>query len=79
MGGGGHHEPAAQAAPAAPQQLQPGQTPCQLEMRQFMECAQSQHDLSLCQAFSDVLRDCKISYGEFNVVHNLKINYTKFI
>jgi len=37
---------------------------CQFELRQFMECSQSQNDLSLCQAFSEALRDCRRANGQ---------------
>jgi len=76
MGGGGHGEAA--PAPQAQQDIsyvQQQQQPypyaqqqqlggfCQLEMKQFLECAQSQHDLTLCSGFSEALRSCKISNG----------------
>lgn len=56
-----------QAAPLAGEQ-QPqsatqhpyGQNDCKFEMEQFLACAQSQsNDLSLCQGFSEVLKECK--------------------
>ncbi|XP_022701625.1 coiled-coil-helix-coiled-coil-helix domain-containing protein 2-like isoform X2 [Varroa jacobsoni] len=49
-------------APAASQPVsqQPAvDDPCYLEMKQFMECAKNQHDITLCQGFNDVLRACK--------------------
>lgn len=61
-GGGGGDEQQATAAPAAAQQLDQG-GPCQLQLKQFLECSQTQHDLSLCQGFNDALRECKQSYG----------------
>jgi hypothetical protein len=72
-GGGGHSDqPAAsqQQAPVPaygqqyypqPQMVEGG--PCELQMKQFLECAQSQHDITLCQGFNDALRECKLSYG----------------
>lgn len=70
-GGGGHQEAApapAQAAPPAAYdqtqqyQQQPGPV-CQLELKQFLECTQTQSDLSLCQGFNEVLRQCKVANG----------------
>lgn len=72
MGGGGHSEPA--PAPQAEQQYsQPQQntqyqnTPCQFEMKQFMDCAQNQHDITLCQGFNEVLKDCRVRYGKMSL------------
>lgn len=73
-GGGGHQEAApapAQAAPPAAYdqtqqyQQQPGPV-CQLELKQFLECTQTQSDLSLCQGFNEVLRQCKVANGKFS-------------
>jgi ubiquitin carboxyl-terminal hydrolase 6/32 len=72
MGGGGGRDE--QPAPVQEQQaLQPVQYnqqqqqgpggPCQIQMKQFLECAQSQHDITLCQGFNEALRECKMSYG----------------
>jgi len=70
-GGGGNSEPAGQqvAAPADLQQQQQQNrldsgAVCQFELKQFMECSQTQHDLSLCQAFSEALKDCRRANGE---------------
>ncbi|NXN84105.1 CHCH2 protein, partial [Bombycilla garrulus] len=49
-----------QAAQAAQQQQQ---GPCLYEMKQFLECAQNQTDLKLCEGFSEVLKQCRISNG----------------
>merc|ERR1711941_130249 len=46
------------AAPAA-QPVAYQQQPCANELQQFMNCSQSQPDLSLCQAFNDVYMQCK--------------------
>lgn len=65
--GGGSSEPAQQqqAAPAAQTynqyQGQPAQGPCAWEIKQFLECAQQQHDLSLCDGFNEALRQCKVN------------------
>ncbi|XP_041057966.1 coiled-coil-helix-coiled-coil-helix domain-containing protein 10, mitochondrial [Carcharodon carcharias] len=56
-----YQEPPLAAAPARPQTQQ--NMPCQFEMRQFLECAQNQHDLTLCDGFNEVLKQCKLSHG----------------
>lgn len=66
--GGESNQPAYQQdAAAAPYQghNQPlsGQGPCQFEMQQFIECAQNQRDISLCQGFNEALRQCKLANG----------------
>lgn len=63
---GGHDvAPAQEAAPQ--QQYQPAQqqqqTPCSLELRQFLNCTQEQSDISLCEGFNQVLKDCRMRYG----------------
>lgn len=67
--GGGHHSEPVTAEPQAQQQAlqQPlaGQDPCKFELDQFLACAQNQsNDLSLCDGFNQVLRECKVRYGE---------------
>ncbi|XP_075394356.1 coiled-coil-helix-coiled-coil-helix domain-containing protein 2 [Tenrec ecaudatus] len=37
--------------------------PCHYEMKQFLECAQNQGDLKLCEGFSEVLKQCKFANG----------------
>ena len=71
-GGGGSSQPA-EAPQAAPEQYQPQQgyqqqqqqgfNPCDYEMKEFMQCAQNQSDISLCQGFNEVLRSCKLQHG----------------
>ena len=34
-----------------------------LETKQFLECAQNQSDVKLCEGFSEVLRQCRIANG----------------
>jgi len=46
-----------QQEPAAPQEA------CSYELKQFIECAQTQSDLKLCEGFSEVLKQCKFSNG----------------
>uniref|UniRef100_G3P2M9 Coiled-coil-helix-coiled-coil-helix domain containing 2 n=1 Tax=Gasterosteus aculeatus TaxID=69293 RepID=G3P2M9_GASAC len=40
------------------------QQACSYELKQFVECAQNQSDFKLCEGFSEVLKQCKSSYGE---------------
>ncbi|KAK2088921.1 hypothetical protein P7K49_034828 [Saguinus oedipus] len=56
-------QPAAQQAPthAASQPLQMG--PCAYEIRQFLACSTTQSDLSLCEGFSEALKQCKYKQG----------------
>ncbi|XP_004599471.2 coiled-coil-helix-coiled-coil-helix domain-containing protein 2 [Ochotona princeps] len=37
--------------------------PCSYEIKQFLECAQSQSDVKLCEGFNEVLRQCRIANG----------------
>ncbi|XP_057207288.1 coiled-coil-helix-coiled-coil-helix domain-containing protein 2 isoform X2 [Triplophysa rosa] len=39
------------------------QSSCAYELKQFIECAQTQSDLKLCEGFSEVLKQCKFSNG----------------
>nr|AFO83993.1 mitochondrial coiled-coil-helix-coiled-coil-helix domain-containing protein 2 [Antheraea yamamai] len=64
--GGDSREPAPQQAPPPAQtynqyQGQQPQGPCAWEIKQFLECAQQQHDLSLCDGFNEALRQCKVN------------------
>lgn len=34
---------------------------CSWEVKQFLECAQNQSDLSLCEGFNEALRQCKVA------------------
>lgn len=55
----------AQAAPAQQQyfgngaQANEAQGPCSWEIKQFLQCAQGQSDLTLCEGFNEALRQCK--------------------
>jgi len=77
-GSGGQAEAAPAAAPqqAYPQQQMPyggpggmqqqpqePQGPCAWEIKQFIQCAQGQSDLTLCEGFNEALRQCKMSNG----------------
>jgi len=61
MGGGGGRGEVEQAAPA-PVQQQSGQSPCESELRQFLDCSQNQGDLTMCEGFNQALKDCKSRY-----------------
>ena len=47
------------------QQHQPNEPsgPCAWEVKQFIQCAQNQSDLTLCEGFNEALRQCKASNG----------------
>ena len=48
------------AAAAAPPAAPSGQVePCAFEIKQFVQCAQTQSDLTLCQGFNEAVRECK--------------------
>ncbi|XP_046396217.1 coiled-coil-helix-coiled-coil-helix domain-containing protein 2 [Ischnura elegans] len=66
-GGGSSDAPAAQPQAAAPAQYAPPpqaqsnpQDPCYYARKQFLECAQNQSDLTLCEGFNEVLRQCRL-------------------
>ncbi|NXH43365.1 CHCH2 protein, partial [Dicaeum eximium] len=64
--GGGSSEAARpdityQEAQAAQQE----QGPCQYEIKKFLECAQNQTDLKLCEGFSEVLKQCRVANGKY--------------
>lgn len=66
----GDKKEAAEASPAAasgssqslyddqPQQSQQGGA-CAWEIKQFLQCAQNQSDLTLCDGFNEAIRQCK--------------------
>jgi hypothetical protein len=49
-------------ARAAPQPLQMG--PCSYEIKQFLDCSTTQSDLTLCEGFSEALKQCKYNHGK---------------
>ncbi|KAF7282534.1 coiled-coil-helix-coiled-coil-helix domain containing 2 [Rhynchophorus ferrugineus] len=64
---GGSSEPAPapqqQAAPVQQYgQPQPNEPtgPCAWEIKQFLQCASTQSDLTLCQGFNEAIQQCKI-------------------
>lgn len=50
---------AAQSSPAST----PATGACAWEVKQFLECAQNQSDLTLCDGFNEALRQCKASHN----------------
>lgn len=52
--------------PQAGQEQQQG--PCQYEIKKFLECAQNQTDLKLCEGFSEVLKQCRVANGKCTVL-----------
>lgn len=63
-GGSDDKDVASTAATAAPQQAYAttSQEPtgaCAWEIKQFLQCAQNQSDLTLCDGFNEALRQCK--------------------
>nr|XP_015221929.1 PREDICTED: coiled-coil-helix-coiled-coil-helix domain-containing protein 10, mitochondrial isoform X2 [Lepisosteus oculatus] len=69
--GSGGAEPAKPASahqepPRSSSVQQPG--PCHFEVKQFLECATTQSDLTLCEGFSEALKQCKFSHGVSSLV-----------
>ncbi|NXI69579.1 CHC10 protein, partial [Anseranas semipalmata] len=66
---GSSDTPKAAAAPAPEPRQQPVYQqqspygPCHYEMKQFLECATNQRDLTLCEGFNEALKQCKYSNG----------------
>ena len=70
MGGGSKEAAApapvaeATALPAPALQTNNAQpNPCANELQQFIQCAQNQSDITLCQGFNIALKECRITYG----------------
>ncbi|TRY88558.1 hypothetical protein DNTS_034540 [Danionella cerebrum] len=64
--GGSSSSEAPKPAPAPayqePSRLPPAPSgPCLFEVRQFLNCATTQTDLSLCEGFNEALKQCKLS------------------
>lgn len=49
-------------AQQAPVQPSNPQGPCAWEMSQFINCAEGQSDLTLCEGFKEALRSCKTQH-----------------
>merc|ERR1712181_173019 len=77
MGGGGRSQPAEQQyQQQPPEQYQQQQQPqygqqqqqdqggaCAWEIKSFIQCAQTQSDLTLCDGFNEALKQCKQYHG----------------
>ena len=48
------------------QQQQQQDGPCAWEVKQFIQCAQNQNDLTLCDGFNEALRQCKQANQMYN-------------
>uniref|UniRef100_A0A3P9LIS1 Coiled-coil-helix-coiled-coil-helix domain containing 2 n=1 Tax=Oryzias latipes TaxID=8090 RepID=A0A3P9LIS1_ORYLA len=46
------------------EQQQQQQQVCSYELKQFIECAQNQSDLKLCEGFGEVLKQCRFANGK---------------
>ncbi|KAL1497612.1 hypothetical protein ABEB36_008542 [Hypothenemus hampei] len=57
--------PQAQAAPVQQygQEQQQNEGPCAWEIKQFLQCASTQSDLTLCQGFNEAIQQCKVRYN----------------
>lgn len=66
--GGSSHDVQAQQQQQPQQAMQGGPTEptgaCAWEIKQFLQCAQNQSDLTLCEGFNEALRQCKASHGK---------------
>lgn len=62
MDGGGSKDIEASPPPSKEPNLRNG-GPCTMELQQFIECAQRENDLTLCEGFNDALRHCKIAHN----------------
>lgn len=54
--------PAQAPSPAAPTTSEISGL-CAAEIKDFIRCAQSQSDLTLCQGFNEALRECKVKHN----------------
>lgn len=63
--GGGSEPAAAQNTGQAPVQQngypQEPTGPCAWEIKQFLQCAQQQGDLTLCEGFNEAIRQCRVN------------------
>ncbi|CAI5445735.1 unnamed protein product [Caenorhabditis angaria] len=64
-GGSSHSEqaPAPVQQQAAAPQSQAYSQPCEFEWKQFVDCAQNQSDVSLCNGFNEIFKQCKARYA----------------
>nr|CAB3230419.1 coiled-coil-helix-coiled-coil-helix domain-containing protein 2, mitochondrial-like [Phallusia mammillata] len=57
-----YQEPPPQQQYQGQQQQQQPQV-CSWELQQFLNCAQSNNDISMCEGFNDALKQCKRNYN----------------
>ena len=52
---------------------QQDQGPCQYELQEFVDCAQNQGEVRLCQEFSEALKQCNLANRteESNLARNV--------
>ncbi|VDK83722.1 unnamed protein product [Litomosoides sigmodontis] len=60
-GGSGHgnNDEIALAGKQQMEQQQQYKNPCEFEWKQFIECTETQDDLSLCQGFNEIFKQCR--------------------
>ncbi|GAA6233779.1 coiled-coil-helix-coiled-coil-helix domain-containing protein 10, mitochondrial [Lates japonicus] len=61
-------EPAKPTYQEPPQRATAQSGPCHFEVKQFLDCATNQTDLSLCEGFNEALKQCKYSHGVTSLV-----------
>ncbi|XP_043846936.1 coiled-coil-helix-coiled-coil-helix domain-containing protein 10, mitochondrial isoform X2 [Dromiciops gliroides] len=62
LGGGSSPRPEPAPRPEQPVPAAPSR-PCYYEIKQFLDCSTTQNDLTLCEGFSEALKQCQRSYG----------------
>merc|ERR1719341_2756221 len=63
MGGGGAQPEQTQQQQQYGQPQEPQEGACAWEIKSFIQCAQQQSDLTLCEGFNEALRQCKATNG----------------
>jgi hypothetical protein len=59
MGGSSHGQQQEVAQQPQQYQQQQYQNPCQMEIQNFSSCLQTNDEVSYCQSYSDMLKQCK--------------------
>ncbi|XP_030285459.1 coiled-coil-helix-coiled-coil-helix domain-containing protein 10, mitochondrial isoform X1 [Sparus aurata] len=67
-GGSSSSEPAKPTYQEPPRPAPAQSGPCHFEVKQFLDCATNQNDLSLCEGFSEALKQCKYSHDSGTLV-----------
>lgn len=64
-------QPQAQPIQAMPMEQSSAQTgACAFEIKQFLQCAQNNDDISLCSGFNEAIRQCKEANRNINYSNN---------